>query len=262
MKHISKIIALCMVLFVAGAFTLPTQFAPAEIHAASKVKISKTKATMTVGKTMQLKIKGTKKKVTWSSNKKSVATVSKKGKVTAKKAGKATITAKVGKKKFKCSVTVKKAIPTYYSGMYRIGTDMPAGEYYLFSQSNYGAYFEIDRDTSGSLDSIIANDNFNYNSIVTVSAGQYLKLDSCYAIPIAYARVSTAGEGMFKVGRDISAGEYKLLSTDAFGGYYEVATSALHDIDSIISNDNFEGTQYVSVQNGQYLKLSGCKIVR
>lgn len=108
MKQISKIVALCMVLFVAGAFTLPAQFAPAETHAASKIKISKTKATMTVGKTMQLKIKGTKKKVTWSSNKKSVATVSKKGKVTARKAGTATITAKVGKKKFKCKVTVKK----------------------------------------------------------------------------------------------------------------------------------------------------------
>lgn len=262
MKQVRKIVALCMVLFVAGVFTLPAQFAPSEIHAASKIKISKTKATMTVGKTMQLKIKGTKKKVTWSSNKKSVATVSKKGKVTARKVGTATITAKVGKKKFKCKVTVKKPVPTYYAGMYRIGTDMPSGEYYLFSQSNYGAYFEIDRDASGSYESIIANDNFNYNSIVTVSAGQYLKLDSCYAIPIAYAKVSTAGEGMFKVGRDISAGEYKLISTNSFGGYYEVAASALHDIDSIISNDNFEGTRYVTVQNGQYLKLSGCKIIK
>lgn len=70
-------------------------------------KISKKKATMTVGQTLQLKVKGTKKKVKWSSNKKSVATVSAKGKVKAKKAGKATITAKVGKKKYSCEVTVK-----------------------------------------------------------------------------------------------------------------------------------------------------------
>lgn len=78
------------------------------VNAASKVKISKTKATLTVGKTLTLKMKGTKKKVKWSSSKKSVATVSSKGKVKAKKAGKATITAKVGKKKYKCKVTVKK----------------------------------------------------------------------------------------------------------------------------------------------------------
>ncbi len=106
MKQISKIIALCVMLFVAGAFTLPAQFAPIDTHAAAKVKISKKKATIIKGKTLQLKVKGTKKKAKWSSNKKSVATVSKKGKVTAKKAGKAVITAKIGKKKYKCNITV------------------------------------------------------------------------------------------------------------------------------------------------------------
>ena len=54
-----------------------------------------------------MKVKGTKKKPKWSSSKKSVATVSSKGKVVAKKAGSATITAKIGKKKYKCKVTVK-----------------------------------------------------------------------------------------------------------------------------------------------------------
>lgn len=50
------------------------------------------------------------KTVTWSSNNKKVATVSRKGVVTGKKAGTATITAKVGKKTYKCKVTVKKRI--------------------------------------------------------------------------------------------------------------------------------------------------------
>ncbi len=108
MKRTSKIIALCMVLFVTGTFTLPAQMETMEAHAASKVKISKTKATLTQGQTLQLKVKGTKKKAKWSSSKKSVATVNKKGKVTAKKPGKATITAKVGKKALKCKIIVKK----------------------------------------------------------------------------------------------------------------------------------------------------------
>ena len=47
-------------------------------------------------------------KVVWKSSKKKVATVSKKGKVKAKKPGKTTITAKVGKKKYKCKVVVKR----------------------------------------------------------------------------------------------------------------------------------------------------------
>lgn len=112
MKQIRKIIALCMVLFVGCAFTIPAATGTLESHAAAKVKISKKKTTIIKGKTMQLKIKGTKKKAKWSSSKKSVATVSKKGKVAAKKAGKATIIAKIGKKKYKCIVTVKNPTTT------------------------------------------------------------------------------------------------------------------------------------------------------
>ena len=76
-------------------------------QAATKVKLNKTKATIYNGKTLQLKMKGTKEKVTWSSSAKKIATVDKKGKVTAKKVGKATITATVGKKKYTCKITVK-----------------------------------------------------------------------------------------------------------------------------------------------------------
>ena len=72
------------------------------------IKLSATSKTLNVGKTATLKVTGTTKKVTWKSNKPSVATVSSKGKVTAKKAGTATITAKVAGKTLKCKVTVKK----------------------------------------------------------------------------------------------------------------------------------------------------------
>lgn len=74
------------------------------VHAAAK--INKSKATLYVGQTVNLKITGTGKKVTWSTSNKAVATV-KAGKVTAKKKGVATITAKVSGKKYTCKVTVK-----------------------------------------------------------------------------------------------------------------------------------------------------------
>jgi hypothetical protein len=54
-----------------------------------------------------LKLKNNTKKIKWSTSNKKVATVTSKGKVKAKKAGKATITAKVGSKKYTCKVTVK-----------------------------------------------------------------------------------------------------------------------------------------------------------
>lgn len=75
------------------------------------VKLNKKKVSLYEGKTVKLKVQGTKKKVKWSSNKKKIATVSSKGKVTAKKKGTAHITAKIGKKKLVCTVTVKKMPP-------------------------------------------------------------------------------------------------------------------------------------------------------
>lgn len=78
------------------------------VPASAAGKISKKKATLKVGQSLQLKITGTKGKVKWTSSKKSVATVSSRGLVKAKKKGSATITAKIGKKKYICKITVKK----------------------------------------------------------------------------------------------------------------------------------------------------------
>lgn len=78
------------------------------VHAA--VRINKTKVTFCTGMTTQLKITGTKAKVKWSSSNKAVASVNSKGKVTAKKKGNAVITAKVGKKSYKCKIVVKDKI--------------------------------------------------------------------------------------------------------------------------------------------------------
>lgn len=73
---------------------------------AATIKLSKKKAVMEVDSTLKLKITGTKANVTWTTSKKSVATVSNAGTVTAKAEGKATITATVNSKKYSCKVTV------------------------------------------------------------------------------------------------------------------------------------------------------------
>lgn len=77
------------------------------VHAASP-KLNRKSATLWVGDTLQLKVKNTRKRVKWTSNKKSIAAVSSKGTVKAKKSGKAVITANTGNKKYKCKVTVRK----------------------------------------------------------------------------------------------------------------------------------------------------------
>jgi len=106
-KHLTKVLSLIMV------FCLVLSVVPVTASAAT-IKLNKTKATLSVGKKLKLKVKGTKKKATWSTSDKAVATVNAKGKVKAKKVGTATITAKVDGKTLNCAVTVeaKKAADT------------------------------------------------------------------------------------------------------------------------------------------------------
>ena len=144
----------------------------------------------------------------------------------------------------------------YKTGMYKVGMDMPAGEYILFASGGKG-YFCVSSDSNAK--DILFNDNFEYNSIITVLEGEYLDLSRCYAVPISEnPDVDTTGTGMFKVGLHIPAGEYKLNSGNQ-KGYYCIYSDSRQD--DIIANDNFEGQSYVTVNNGQYLELARCYFV-
>ena len=143
-------------------------------------------------------------------------------------------------------------------GQYKIGTDAPAKLYLLFSGGDSG-YFEVTSDGN----TIIINDNFQGTSYARVEDGEYLTLSRTIALdrdekmPIIDSVVGIS-DGMFYVGPDIPAGEYKLRSTRVGGtGYYEV-TDSRHNI---IQNDNFEGTSYVTVKKGTFLKLSRAEII-
>ena len=111
MKITRKLLIAFVIVLFAGIVVpniVPVLNSTISVEAAS-VKMNVTKKTLYVKKTYTLKLKGTKKKAKWSSSNKSVATVTSKGKVTAKKKGTATITAKVGSKKYTCKITVKPA---------------------------------------------------------------------------------------------------------------------------------------------------------
>lgn len=107
-KNFCRLFAIMMVLTLVTPSVMPVN--SIAVAKAAAIKLSKKEITLETGKSLTLKITGTKQKVTWSSNKKTVAAVSSTGKVTAKKAGTAVITATVNKKKYTCKVTVKAAV--------------------------------------------------------------------------------------------------------------------------------------------------------
>ena len=110
---------LFLAVLVASALCVPASTLaplgnPDQAHATSastkKSRTVKLKArTLTVGKTLTLKLPRNAKKARWASSNKKVATVSAAGKVKAKKAGRCTLKAKVGAKTYTCALTVKKA---------------------------------------------------------------------------------------------------------------------------------------------------------
>ena len=100
---------LCAMLMI-GMLFIPMNKVQAK---SKKIALSNKKITIVVGKSKTLRLKNAKKAVKWKTSSKKKVTVKKTGKnkckITAKKTGKATITAVYKGKKYKCSVTVKKA---------------------------------------------------------------------------------------------------------------------------------------------------------
>lgn len=74
-------------------------------------KLNRTAVTLYAGKTYQLKVKGTRQKVTWTNSNRKVAAVNSKGLITGRTAGTTKITANVGGKKYSCKVTIKTLSP-------------------------------------------------------------------------------------------------------------------------------------------------------
>lgn len=148
------------------------------------------------------------------------------------------------------------------AGTYKIGTDLDAGEYLFIADSM--AYIEIASDSTGSFDSIIANDTVTGHRYITVKDGDYLKLQGgkAYAVADAPSIIPSNGlykDGMYKVGTDIPAGEYKVVVTSSMG-YIEVTSGSRGTFDQIITNDVPTADTYITVSEGQYLTLQGVEI--
>ena len=125
-------------LFLVMAVLIAVSFLPKNAEAAT-VRLEQKNFTLTAGERFTLNLKGTGKKATCTSSNKRIATVTKKGcNVVAKKAGKVTITAKVGSKKVKCKVTVKKAAPKPY--LTATTKTLRVGESFLLIQGQYTDY--------------------------------------------------------------------------------------------------------------------------
>lgn len=145
----------------------------------------------------------------------------------------------------------------YIPGMYKVGSDLPAGEY-LFAADSSGGYVCVSSDSNK--DDIVENEIVKRYWFATVEDGQYLVVRGCAFVFASDVIINinadgSFGEGMYRVGVDIPAGEYKLTTDDS--GYWSIYGGSELPLD-IVSNDLFDASSYVTVKDGQYLKISDC----
>lgn len=139
----------------------------------------------------------------------------------------------------------------YDKGAYKVGFDIPAGEYIIIPNF-VTTYFNV-KDANNKL---LANGYVSGSYYITLDIGQYLMIDDGYAVPaskynVAVYDYSMIYPGMYKVGTDIPVGEYYFFTTEDNGYYclYDNSTTSK----KIISNDYFSVASYANAKVGDYL---------
>lgn len=151
----------------------------------------------------------------------------------------------------------------YRDGQYKVGTDIPAGEYVFFSTGKFTGTLKETTDSNGS--DKVDNEYFSYNVIYTITDGNYLTIKDAFAVPYneVASLITNKGSGMFKIGDHIPAGEYRLIPTK-FGSpsYFGVfSNSELGIREGRIDSDYFTSVTYVNVHDGEYLQISDCLFI-
>lgn len=148
----------------------------------------------------------------------------------------------------------------YGRGSYVIGQDMPPGEYAIFTEddSSLNAYStctlslyknELDERKIGTF-------SFQHHGLITLYKGQHLILSRGYAVEAEKAGILPGTSGMYKAGRDMEAGVYRLQPLTSDGARYSLYNDVRYYYDYMDESQTFFEPVTITVQDGQYLELT------
>ncbi len=136
---------------------------------------------------------------------------------------------------------------------YKVGTDIPAGEYFIGNGTNWFVFSNI----SAPLESVITGGSTQ--TYITVDAGNYINVESGTLYPVASAPVLGAVDGkypagFYKVGRDIPAGEYDLFEVSGPDtSMYMICKDSYCQLESVLDMNAITGKKHVTLAEGQYI---------
>ncbi len=160
------------------------------------------------------------------------------------------------------------AAPTWDDGTYLVGIDIPAGDYRgaVTSVLDAGCWARLSA-TDGSLEAIIANANPTGPFVVTIDpTDKAIELTGVELTPLAAAAPLSIGgtisDGVYLVGTDIRAGEYRgTVTSDVGTGYWARLNATNGALQSIITNDNPTGPFVVTIDpTDKAIELSGVEL--
>lgn len=155
-------------------------------------------------------------------------------------------------------------------GTYIVMQDIQPGLYKGQVGTNIfdSCYWERLTDLSGEFGSIIANDNSIGQFYIQIAETDYAFSSTCQfaylpEIPKPVEEFpKTIGPGMYLVGIDIQPGLYKgQVGEDILDScYWERSRSALHELGSIIANNNSTGQFYIQVAPTDFALKVACDL--
>ena len=154
------------------------------------------------------------------------------------------------------------------SGMYRIGFDLPAGNYQVVPTGEEEAYYRVFANAK-----YLRKGDAAFSSSVTslqfhVSEGQYLMVLDAKIEEIP--PVEEEGKewnitGMYQVGRDIQPGEYyfQAFSQDESNPQYsafQIFQEPVFEVELLVSGSSLDPFGFLTVEEGDYLLIQHGKI--
>lgn len=159
----------------------------------------------------------------------------------------------------------------YTDGIYKVGRDIPAGEYIARKSSSapYNAGFTFRKSTDYFSGESLDMRHVDTPIYITLEAGEYVEivygsLEKASGTPIASAnKDGSYSSGMYKVGIDLPAGRYMLIPNSATTyRMYNIYSDSLYNSSSLIKSETaLSSTVELRLKNGQYIEFIGCKLM-
>ena len=145
----------------------------------------------------------------------------------------------------------------YSEGSYRVGKDLEPGLYYLSAGGGWLSA-DVDAPLFGGDDRYESFETFGYLELedgetLELDGGRMIEADSA---PLPQTENGWYGPGMYRVGRDLPAGEYLLTPNQDYSAHYEILDSSQGGYEHQLDSGWSDGELSFRVEEGQYLNLS------